>query len=510
MAITGGSRTLKLSILADVDQLKKSLAAGSNDVEGFGAKVGKFGKMAGAAFLAVGVAAAAFTVKFAKDAIAAGEAAATANARIEQINTSMGLFGESTGEVNARLIALAEATARQTGVDTNSIKATQAKLLTFKELAATAGELGGQFDRATQAAIDLAAAGFGEASANAVQLGKALNDPIKGIAALAKSGVTFTEQEKEKIKVLVESGQITKAQNQILKALETQVGGTAEATANASDKIKIGFTQIQEKVGLALLPAFESVTKVLLENVFPAFEQISMKAAPFLSEAIEFLKPVLESLVKLFQNDLIPLFQLWWSYITETVIPGIVNFLTPILRGLFKAFGTIRDSIKENSDELKPLFDTFKAVASFVAKVLAPVIGTLLGAAFQVLAKAATIVLNVFSGIVSVISKIISLMATPILKAVGGITGAVGNIFGGGKAAGGSVSAGTSYLVGERGPELFTPSGSGRIIPNGGGGATINIVVNGALDSEGAARAIVQALNNSFYRGTGGAGALAT
>jgi hypothetical protein len=81
----------------------------------------------------------------------------------------------------------------------------QAKLLTFGELAKSADQAGGAFDRATKAAIDMGAAGFGTAEMNAVQLGKALNDPIKGVAALAKSGVTFTEQEKEKIKTLVES-----------------------------------------------------------------------------------------------------------------------------------------------------------------------------------------------------------------------------------------------------------------------------------------------------------------
>jgi len=54
-----GNRTLKLSILADVDNLKKSLDAGSKDVAGFGDKITDFGKVAGAAFLAAGIAAAA-------------------------------------------------------------------------------------------------------------------------------------------------------------------------------------------------------------------------------------------------------------------------------------------------------------------------------------------------------------------------------------------------------------------------------------------------------------------
>jgi hypothetical protein len=239
-----GSRTLKLSILADVSNLSKGLDSSSKDVGTFGDKITKFGKVAGAAFLAAGVAAAAFAVKFAKDAIVAGEAASTANARIEQINESMGLFGSSVGVVNDRLIKYAEETARATGIDTNSIKATQAKLLTFKELAKTADNVGGQFDRATKAAIDLASAGFGSAESNAVQLGKALNDPIKGLTSLAKSGVTFTTQEKERIKTLVESNKVGEAQALILSAIETQVGGTAEATDNAYDRMKVGFQQV--------------------------------------------------------------------------------------------------------------------------------------------------------------------------------------------------------------------------------------------------------------------------
>jgi len=84
-------------------------------------------------------------------------------------------------------------------------------------------------------------------------------------------------------------------------------------------------------------------------------------------------------------------------------------------------------------------------------------------------------------------------------------------VFGGGKAMGGPVIGGTSYIVGERGPELFTPNTSGMITPNnrmGGGNTTINLNVTGAIDPEGTARTIIDVLNNSFYRGTGGANSL--
>lgn len=196
--------------------------------------------------------------------INAGERAATSNARIEQIATSMQLFGNETQTVTKRLTHLAEAQARATGVDQNAIKEAQAKLLTFKELAVSADEMGGSFDRATQLTLDLAAAGFGSATENATQLGKALNDPVKGITALTRSGITFTEAEKEQIAALVEAGKTFEAQDMILKAIETQVGGTAEATANATDKLKVGFSQMSEQLGLALLPVLESLMPLLM------------------------------------------------------------------------------------------------------------------------------------------------------------------------------------------------------------------------------------------------------
>jgi hypothetical protein len=106
------------------------------------------------------------------------EDAAVADAVLLQVATSMGIFGSQTKFVVDRLSELASNQQLSLGIDEDVIKNTQAKLLTFKNLAVTAGEVGGAFDRATMAALDLAATGFGEATSNAVQLGKALQDPI--------------------------------------------------------------------------------------------------------------------------------------------------------------------------------------------------------------------------------------------------------------------------------------------------------------------------------------------
>jgi hypothetical protein len=196
-------------------------------------------------------------------AVRAAEEAQLANNRLDAVAKSMNLFGSATDQVTDRLKAFAEENEKSLAVDADIIKATQAKLLTFKNLAKTADEVGGSMDRATLAAVDLAAAGFGSAEQNAVQLGKALQDPIKGITALARSGVTFTEQEKEKIKALTESGKILEAQNMILGAIETQVGGTAAATATGSQKMALAFLALQDSIGEALLPVFEQLVPLV-------------------------------------------------------------------------------------------------------------------------------------------------------------------------------------------------------------------------------------------------------
>lgn len=188
------------------------------------------------------------------------EKANKAQAALDNVLNSMG-YPQATKRVSA----YAESLEKTLAVDADVIKATQTKLATFAELTKTVDQAGGAFDRATLAALDLAAAGFGSAESNAVQLGKALNDPIKGIAALTKSGITFTKQEKENIKTLVESGKTLEAQNLILEAIEKQVGGTAKATALGSTKMKLAFAAAADSIAVALLPAFEGLTDIVLK-----------------------------------------------------------------------------------------------------------------------------------------------------------------------------------------------------------------------------------------------------
>jgi hypothetical protein len=197
-------------------------------------------------------------------ALRAAEEAEVANNRISSITKTIGLFGAETGKVATRIQEFAESQEKLLAIDADVIKSFQAQLLTFKGLAQTADEAGGAFDRATIAALDMNAANIGGENA-AIQLGKALENPIKGITALTKSGVTFTDQEKDKIAALVESGKLLEAQDVILRAIEGQVGGTAEATATGSERMRLAFLAMEDSIGNALMPAFDVLVPVITD-----------------------------------------------------------------------------------------------------------------------------------------------------------------------------------------------------------------------------------------------------
>lgn len=353
-ALTEGARK-KISKLSD--DIDTKLTGASNRAKKTLAGLGKAA--------AVGMAAAAAgAVVLAKDIAMAGERASTANARTEQIAKSMGLFGDRTGEVTGRLHKLAEATARQTGMDHNAIKLTQSKLMTFEGLAKTADTVGGSFDRATQAAVDMAAAGFGTAEQNAVQLGKALQDPIKGITALARNGVTFTDAEKKKIEVMVKSGKVHEAQDLILKSLEKQTGGTAKATADASARIKVSMDQAKEKAGLWLLPLWEKVAAWIVDKGIPYFERFGQAA----KRTFERAKPRLEQ---------------FRQFIIDRVIPAI--------KDMGDRFTKFADWVKNNSGWLLPLVG---AIATMTATWKAYLLVTKVITGLKVLWAAKTVILT--------------------------------------------------------------------------------------------------------------------
>jgi hypothetical protein len=176
--------------------------------------------------------------------IAAFGAIATKNAvdsakAIAQVEAAVQSTGGAAGRSVAQLEEMAAGLQRISLYDDDQIlKEVTANLLTFTNVTGT------QFDKAQVAILNLSTRLGTDLTSASVQVGKALNDPIKGVTALGRAGVQFTAQQKELITTLAESGDVAGAQSIILGELETQFGGAAEAAANVDP-----YTQLANEVG---------------------------------------------------------------------------------------------------------------------------------------------------------------------------------------------------------------------------------------------------------------------
>jgi len=236
---------LKIDIIADATKALRGLQDTEEGAKGISSSIGSLGKVVGGALAGVGLA------SFGKASVDAATESAVANARLEAVFASM---GDATGQAAKAAEDYAGALSKRIGVDDEVIQAGQAQLATFGAVSDATARQAGIFDRATAAGADLAAAGFGSIESNAVQLGKALQDPEKGMTALAKSGVTFTDAQKDQIKALQDSGDLLGAQKIVLAAVEGQVKGTAAATVTSQQKATVAYGELQETIGGKLLP----------------------------------------------------------------------------------------------------------------------------------------------------------------------------------------------------------------------------------------------------------------
>lgn len=162
---------------------------------------------------------------------------------------------------------LATRISNKTGADDEAVQSASNLLLTFTKVRDEVGKGNDVFSQATQSATDMAAALGTEPSKAALQLGKALNDPIKGISTLTRSGVSFTAQQKEQVKAMVAAGDTLGAQKVILREVNTEFGGAAKAASDPLDRLKVTVGNLGEQIGSALLPYIDAGATKLGEFV---------------------------------------------------------------------------------------------------------------------------------------------------------------------------------------------------------------------------------------------------
>ena len=481
--MAAGTRTLKLSLLADVAGLSKGLDQGSKEVESFGSKVGDFGKKAGLAFAVAGAAAVAYAGKLLIDGVKAAAEDEAAQAKLAA--TLMNVTGATKNQTLA-----VESYITKTSIANNVTD----DLLrpSLERLVRATGDVS-EAQRLQGLALDISAGSGKSLEAVSMALGKAFEGNAAG---LGKLGVGLSAAELK-----------TMSFDDITKTLSDTFGGQAAIAADTFSgklgRLGIVFNEAKETVGSFVIDAITPMLTLFVENVVPVISELATSIG-------EKLTPVFSNLATFFTEVLIPVFKEYWEFITKDLIPAIVNFFEPALAGISKAFGSVSKSLENNRDKLQPLFDLFKEFFDFASKYLAPFLGNVLGKAFEVLGSVISGIITIFATLVNIVNSAISGIRTLIALVSNINLGSIAsrlNPFGGGRASGGSVMSGTSYLVGERGAELFTPSSNGTITPNSslGGGNTYNITVNGALDGESVSRQIIDLLNRSQARGTQGA-----
>lgn len=182
------------------------------------------------------------------------------------------------------LNSLASSIQDYSGQTDDSIVKSEQLLLTFTNIKNNGPDK--IFDQATKASADMAAKFGGDASQQAVLLGKALNDPVKGISALQRVGVSFTDSQKNTIDAMVKTGDVAGAQKVILGELNTEFGGAAKAAGESFPgqlkRVHRAFEDLSQGIVQGFLPvmgpALEGVITIL-KKVTPVATDMAQKVA---------------------------------------------------------------------------------------------------------------------------------------------------------------------------------------------------------------------------------------
>ena len=519
-----GNRTLKLSILADVDDLNKKLKAANTDVETSSNKLSDFGKKAGLAFAAAAAAAGAFAVKIGIDAV---KAASDLSETISKVGV---LFGESAKDIEK----FADGAASSLGQTKQQALDAAATFATFGKAAGLSGKDLSKFS------IDFVKLSSDLASFNNTSPEQAINaigsalrgeaEPLRAYGVLLDDaslrqaalelGIISTTKN-----ALTPQQKVLAAQELIYKQTGAAQGDFERTSDGLANKTRILTAQLENAkvtIGEALLPIVLELSTFFSKNVIPIVQN--------LADAFGSSKDKTAGV----------------NGILTTLADTISGLVIPIFNGLKTAFNNIKATVIENKDEFQAFFDVVKAAA--------PILGTVIGKAFSVIGSIASVVLNLISNVLGAIKPLLNNAIDglnlvirgmnlikigsdiPYLSKIGatapagGFSGTMpnGTPFNTGTAAPAqkipvfnlqSTSSATSNPVAAAAASAASASqgingvfdvGRFRMAENATMAPVYNINVSGALDKEGVARQIVEIINDSSYRGSGGAGAFVT
>lgn len=456
-----GIPKVKITFDADFDDLKKGIKGGQGEIESFSDKVTDFGKKAGLAFAAAAGAAAIYAGKLAIEGVKAAIEDEAAQVRLANS------LKNATGATNEQIKAIEENVLKMSlasGVSDEKLRPALSRLALSTNDAKKAQDL-------LTLALDISQATGKDLEGVANALGKAYDG---NNAALGKLGVGLSATE-------LKAMSFTETQAKLSDLFGGASAANAKTFAGRMEILKVTFDEAKESVGAKLLPIIQDLVQFVIDKVLPA-----------LGKFADYFKPITQAI-----NDNKETFKAFGQFIVDYVAPVLVT----VLGGAFQVIGKI---------------------AGGVIDVVAAVIKGL-----NVLIQGAVAGINALIGVynsipflpnVSKISAPSISISTPSIPSMGSTptvpTISVPEVSGGGSTSGGvsSAAAGASSVStdigvgGISGYALAMNRDANLGTGNQGVAPTVNnITVNGAIDAEGTARQIVSLLNDSYYRGTGGA-----
>jgi hypothetical protein len=530
-----GIPKIKITFDADFDELKKGVKGAQNEVEGFGSKLGGFAKKAGAAFAIAGAAAAAYAGTLLVDGVKSAIEDEAAQAKLATTLQNV------TNATDAQIAAVEDyitQTALANGVTDDVLRPSLDRLIRSTKDVTKAQEL-------QTLALDIAAGTGKDLKTVSEALGKAYDG---NLGALRKLGVGIDDS-------IIKSKNFDAAAAALSKTFEGQASKQAETFQGKMARLTVAFDEAKETVGSYVLDALTPLISGFVDKGIPAISDFAKNLG-------ETLGPAFGAIFKVIRDDLLPILTSWWKFLYNEVIPAIGKIVGPILEGLRSAFDKIKKALSDNSEELKPFLGFLKQVWEFIDKYLAPILGGAFKLALEGIGTIAAGLVTSFSKLVgflnntfNAVKKIIDFLKdNPVTNFFGFGDGSKGlkasvtpeviitpqtNPFGGGvtnpkdffydpingdprtftgaplEAFSGGMQAAIlrkNELVAEteRLRKAREDAAAARVAATGGltTGERITINMGVVGDPESAARTIVDLLNKSQARGTGGAGLL--